>query len=51
MINTNYHTTEDMINNLQELKGKIKLKFCKNISNYYGEMHIRNFKSEEDLFF
>ena len=27
MVNTNYNSTEDMINNLQSLKGKSKLKF------------------------
>ena len=26
MVNTNYNSTEDMINKLQELKGKTKLK-------------------------
>ena len=51
MINTNYHTTEDMINKLQELRGKTKLKYYKNISDYNDEMHIRNFEFEEDLFF
>ena len=30
-----------MINKLQQLKGKTKLKFCKNISNYYDKMNIR----------
>ena len=38
MDNTNYNTTEDMINKLQSLKGKTKLKFYENISNYYIEM-------------
>ena len=33
MVNTNYNTTEDIINKLQSLKGKTKLKFYKNISN------------------
>ena len=32
MVNTNYNTTEEMINKLQSLKGKTKLKFYKNIS-------------------
>ena len=36
MANTN--TTEDMINKLQSLKGKTKLKSYKHISNYYDEM-------------
>ena len=38
MINTKYNPTEDMINKLQQLKGKTKLKFYKNKSNYYTEM-------------
>ena len=29
MVNTTYNTTEDMINKLQQLKSKTKLKFCK----------------------
>ena len=33
MVNTIYDSTEDMINKLQSLKGKAKLKFYKNISN------------------
>ena len=41
MVNTNYISTEDMINKIQELKGKTKLKFYKNISNYYDKMNIR----------
>ena len=32
-VNTTYKPTEDRIKKLQELKGKTKLKFCKNISN------------------
>ena len=51
MVNNNYNTTEDMINNLQSLKGKIKLKFYKNISNYYIEMKNKNFQTNNhDLF-
>ena len=50
MVNTNYNTTEDMIIKLQSLKGKTKLKFYKNISNYYKEMKNRNFQSQEDPF-
>ena len=34
LVNTEYNSTEDMINKLQELKGKTKLKFYKNISNF-----------------
>ena len=40
-INTTYNSTEDMINRVQQLKGKTKLKFYKNISNYYDNMNIR----------
>ena len=43
MVNTKYNSIEDMINKLQQLKGKIKLKFYKNISNYYSEMKNKNF--------
>ena len=45
MVNTNYNTTEDMINKLQSLKGKTKLKFYKNISNFYNEMKNKNFQT------
>ena len=38
MINTTYNSTEDMINKLQQLKGKTKLKLNKNKSNYCTEM-------------
>ena len=41
MANTNYNSTEDMINKLQQLKGKTKLKFYKFVSNFYGNMNIR----------
>ena len=34
MVNTNYISTEGMINKLQSLKGKTKLKFYKNLNNY-----------------
>ena len=34
-----------MIIKLQELKGKTKLKFYKNISNYYTEMKNKNFQT------
>ena len=44
MVNTTYNSSEDMINKLQELKGKTKLKFYKNISNYYIEMKNKNFQ-------
>ena len=45
MVNTNYDSTEDMIKKLQSLKGKTKLKFYKNISNYYIEMKNKNFQT------
>ena len=38
MVNTNYNSTEDMIEKLQNLKGKTKLRFYRKISNYYIEM-------------
>ena len=50
MVNTTYISLEDMINKLQELKGKTKLKFHKNIGNYYTEMKKRNFQTQRDLF-
>ena len=45
MVNTNYNSSEDMNNKLQELKGKTKLKIFKNISNYYKEMKNRIFQT------
>ena len=50
MVNTNYNTTEDMINKLQNLKGKTKLKLYKNISKYYNEMKQKNFQTQQDPF-
>ena len=50
MVNTIYNSTGDIIDKLQELKGKAKLKFYKNISNYYDEMNIKNFNFEQDTF-
>ena len=50
MVITTYNSTEDMINKLQQLKGKAKLKYYKNISNYYDEMEHRNFQTQEDPF-
>ena len=47
MVNTIFNSTEDVIDNLQELKGKTKLKFYKNISDYYNNMNIR---MDEDPF-
>ena len=51
MANTTYNSSEDMINKLQELKGKTKLKFYINLSNYYIEMKNKNFQiNNQDLF-
>ena len=50
MVNTTYNSTEDMIDKIQSLKGKTKLKFYKNISNYYSEMKNKNFQTQEDPF-
>ena len=51
MVNTNYNSPEDMIIKLQQLKGRIKLKFYKNISDYYIEMKNKNFQTNnQDLF-
>ena len=41
MVNTTYYSTEYMIDKLQQLKGKTKLKFYRNISKYYDKMNIR----------
>ena len=50
MVNTTYNSTQEMIDKLQQLKGKTKSKFYKNISNYYTEMRNRNFQTQEDPF-
>ena len=47
MVNTNYNSTEDMINKLQQLKGKTKLKIYKNMKNYYTEMKNKNFQTQD----
>ena len=47
MVNTTYNSSEDMINKLQSLKGKTKLKFYKNISDYYIEMKNKNFQTQD----
>ena len=47
MVNTTYNSTEDMIDKLQSLKGKTKLKFYKNISKYYIEMKHENFQTND----
>ena len=48
MVNTYYNSTEVMINKLQQLKGKTKLKFYKNIINFYTEMKNNNFQSQHE---
>ena len=50
MVNTNYNSTEDMINKLQQLKGKTKLKLHKDISKDYTEMKNKNYQSQQDPF-
>ena len=47
MINTTYNSTKDMIDKSQQLKGKTKFKFYKNINNYYTEMKNKNFQSQQ----
>ena len=47
IVNTTYNSTEDMINKLQELERKTKMKFYKIISIYYNIMIIR---FDEDTF-
>ena len=50
MVNSTYNSSEDMINKLQQLKGKTKLKFYKNMGNYYIEMKNENFQTQQDPF-
>ena len=50
MVNTTYNSTQEMIDNLQELKRKTKLKFHKNKSKYYDEMKRINFQTQQDPF-
>ena len=40
LVNTTYNSKEYMINKLQELGGRTKLKFYKNISIDYDNMNI-----------
>ena len=47
MVNTTYNPTQDMINKIQSLKGKTKLKFYQKMSNYSDNMNIR---MDEDPF-
>ena len=50
MVNTTYNSTEDMIDKLQQIKCETKLKFFKNLSNYYTEMKNKNFQTQQDPF-
>ena len=50
LVNIYYNSTEDMNKKLQQIKGKTKLNFFKNISNYYKEMKNKNFQSGQDPF-
>ena len=50
MVKTTYNSTEDMINKLQQLKGKTKLKLYKNINIFYIEMKNKNFQTQQDPF-
>ena len=42
IVNTNYNSTKAMIDKLISLKGKTKLKFYKNVGNFYVELKKRN---------
>ena len=44
-VNIAYLSLDNVIDRLQQLKGRIKLKFYKNISDYYKEMKNKNFQS------
>ena len=54
MVITPYNSTEDMTSKLQEIKGKLTLKFYENKRNYCHEMNIRrqngNFQFGKNLF-
>ena len=54
MVNTTYNSTHDIINKLQSLEGKTKLKLYQNISNFCDELNIRrqsgNSQFEKDSF-
>ena len=50
MVNTRKHSTEEMIDKLQELKGKTKSSFYKNISHYYNEMKHKKFQTQQGPF-
>ena len=48
MVNTTYNSTQDIINKLEQLIGKTKLKFYKSISNYYKETKNKNFQTHHE---
>ena len=52
MVNTTYNSTQEMIDKLQQFKCNTKLKFYKNINNYYDDINFTrrsgNFQFEED---
>ena len=53
MVKTLYNSLDDMIDKLQELKGKSNWKFYQNISDYYDQrdyMRSNTFPFEEDPF-
>ena len=50
MVNTTYKSTEDMINKLEQIKGKTESKFYKDTNNYYTEMKNKNFQTQQDPF-
>ena len=39
-----------MIDKIQSLKGKTKLKFYENVGNYFEEMNDRTFQFQQDTF-
>ena len=54
MFSAKYNSTQDMMDNSQNLKAKTTLKICPNLSKYYNEKKYRRqsgtFQPEEDLF-
>ena len=50
MVNTNYNSTKDMINKLQQFKGKTKMIFLKNIGSFYHETKKKTFQTQQDPF-
>ena len=54
MVDTTYYSSEDLINKIQLLNGKTKLKFHQNLNKFFDAMHMRRqsntFEFEEDPF-